>query len=66
MLVGSAVPPAGSTVSPTLSPGRSPEASTGVVRPAPAASSPAGRVPADPMSHSWYTFAAGNAGSRPY
>jgi len=52
-VVGWLVPPAGSTVTPTLSPAASPEASTGAVLPdAGAGSRPAGRIRGGPISHS--------------
>jgi hypothetical protein len=47
------VPPAGSTVMPTLSAARTPESSTGAVWPALGGGSrPAGRSPGGPISHS--------------
>ena len=52
-VVGWLVPPAGSTVTPTLSPAASPEASTGAVLPdAGAGSRPARRIRGGPISHS--------------
>lgn len=52
VVVGLDVPPEGSMVIPILSPGPTPEASTGPAWPA-GESKPAERAPAGPMTHSW-------------
>jgi hypothetical protein len=64
VVVGWDVPPAGSTVTPTRSPGCSPAASTGGVLPSVACgSNPADRIRGGPISQSWYTFASDSCGS---
>src|SRR6516162_10943985 len=64
VVVGWAVPGAGSTVRPSLSPGTIPDASTGeVFPPSTAGSRPADTIFTGPISQSWYTWPERSVGS---